>query len=379
MEKDSKHERYVDLLRQIPDKKDTFLAWIFSAFFEQWLGGFIILIERERKFDNPLHHEPFCSYVRHRSGLNLENTCIECDDTIAKKVLYTGTPEGYWCDWGMRDIAVPIVVEGINVGIFFCGQKILDDPEDYEGRMKMLEFAKKKGLEGDTIRTLFDLRKKTTTVSLSEILKMQHIIWATSKYISQILHDRYNRYDCLNYETDESENELIKLFDKLSEIIVASDSESFFLNYKEILEQFSSLFECQGITVLLSDMGSTRLVSSSDMLLKLESEDISEKNIITSDVNALHGPHHHDILRDGRPNCIVCEEATRKYPGINMILYEKAQMGLNKSINFIILFDTSVSRRNSFSLQQIKKILSKLVIGTLIYFHLESKISYHAQ
>lgn len=84
----------------------------------------------------------FCKYIRQfidKSGVCLgDDLCCRCDAEKAEE-FFSGKKqvwEWYYCHAGLVDIAIPIVVGGKVVAVFFGGQKRLKDSSEYDEQLR---------------------------------------------------------------------------------------------------------------------------------------------------------------------------------------------------------------------------------------------------
>lgn len=105
----------------LSDVKHFLKGGAMGAFSQEWGAGYAVvpLGSRDiaRRFGKPDPWPEFCRYVR--ETLEREDLCIRCDERRAQEAAELGGPKDYWCDWGLRDIAVPIMLHGFSVGTTF--------------------------------------------------------------------------------------------------------------------------------------------------------------------------------------------------------------------------------------------------------------------
>lgn len=348
-----------------------FLDGVLSPFFHHFgTAGTIFSVkdyDENYSFVAKNKHSPFCNYVR--DNLNKKNTCIECDKRMIRNISQTKEPVIYWCDWGMRDIAVPIVIAGECVGAILCGQKrILNDAkEDNNGLQKMEAFAKKNNIPEPELIVLRQKRQGANAIAKEELVQMKDLLWATSQYISRILPDYIKEQKKRNLFI---ENILKELSEKLYNIVQnESITEDFWAEYRNVINVIKSNMDCQEIIVLLTENRQTRIVSS------VENPDnimtyIQESELITVRTNS-HQPIQHLLVKIGSSNlnCSICQQIRERYPEVNMLMYKKSNVGFHRIIHFIFFFDSNItSYENELLLREKKQILSQLIYDTVNIF-----------
>lgn len=361
------HLRYIDLFRDSLGVIRVILEGIFSTLLKKWGGGLILPFgseQQDRIIEDSNNFELLCFYLREE--LRLPQFCIDCDKRMAQQAATYRKPIDYWCDWGLRDIAVPIMLHESCVGTILCGQKTLDEPEDREGENILLDFARKNKLE-DRIPTLLEMRRQVGSVTFDEIREMKRILWATSQYISQILYSKLDHEQSERQQT--SQVQLNKFFNSIYNVSRRSNTWRFWSDYEKILFDLSKLFDFRSAAILITQNRETKVVSSYKLSpkSKLIKGNIEEQ-LITSTMDEFVGPQHKIISASLKLSCPVCRDEIEKNHEINLVLFAKSNLGTDKIIHYIIFFDPSIERKNPFLLHEKKQILLQLILVTINIF-----------
>jgi hypothetical protein len=113
---------YSQLLADCLPEMKKFLGVLFVSIFQSWEGSFTLIAhDREgdrRVFEDTEAFAPLCHAI---NDLQLRDLCKECDKRWTAAVSRDRQPASYWCDWGLQDIAVPILVHGVSVGAILFG------------------------------------------------------------------------------------------------------------------------------------------------------------------------------------------------------------------------------------------------------------------
>lgn len=173
-----------------------FLDVLFESIFQAWGAFVVVAIEGESddrvvEFASVL--SPLCTAI---NDLGLRDRCIECDRRMAHEVAHNREPLLYWCDWGLRDVAVPILVHDVTVGVIVCGQKRLYGEADLEGQRILEKFVEENDIT-DSLEELQEKRSLCPEVSPSQVKELVDILSATSLFISQVLYNNTERVEKL--------------------------------------------------------------------------------------------------------------------------------------------------------------------------------------
>jgi signal transduction histidine kinase/ligand-binding sensor protein len=355
-------QRYRKLFTDTIEDLAVFLNGLFSSLFSKW-GGYTILPwgawGNYRKFEDPKKFADFCYFVR--EVLQKRELCYACDDRMAKEAADVHKPLAYWCDWGLRDIAVPITAHGVCVGTIFCGQARLQGPEDAEGETRMEAFARAHQL-GEHIDELREHRRASPAVAQERIEELKRLLWATSQYISQVLYAQTNP-DAAVPES-QTHTRLTQLWAKFAELTRESTPKSFWKDLKPVIDQMANLFDCRGVLVLLTEADDVAAVLSHGLQLGYAIP--KGASLITAGVGPFGGPQHMSIEAGSPlPECFVVNRAVQQFPGIELVVFEKARIDEKRTLHFLVFFDRTVSRRNNLLLHQKKQVLSQFVLETV--------------
>lgn len=373
-------EQFVKIFLESLDELRDFLDGTVELFFEEWKGLYGIMPLGDPATDPRCNkmfvpgnssaggkHVEFCHHVR--TVLRMNQLCVDCDMRRAEEVARSGKPIDYWCDWGLRDMAVPITLHGFCVGIMFCGQKRLGGEEDVEGEQKMEEFARNNNLAAE-IRILREIRKQVGSVSRTQIEQMKGFLWATSKYISLILYGRLD-HDIMALR-DTNRKEIFGVVNRLSNLAWESNRLRFWSDLRKILQVLTDLFDCKGIAVLHSSNGKTNLQCSYGLsALDNKLSEIPESGLLTRDLEPSDGPRYAAVrFKSEVPSCIVSQTVMNIHHKVDMILVDKSRLGADEVIHFFVFFESGLPRKHNLTLQQKEIILDEFVRTTKNVFWL---------
>ncbi len=342
----------------------NFLDGLFLAFRKQWKSSFMLLPigTHEKLYEDKDKYAPICQYIRDELGIS--DTCLECDDQMAKIAAGREEPIDYWCVWGLRNIAVPIMIHGRSVATIFCGQKILTDKnKDIQGIKILKDYAHNKNLDKD-IPLLQEKRKDSKLISDDEIKQMKNQLWAISQFITNIF-DNYIDED--SYQTEKNQLK-IDLSNSLNQISNNAKFYRFWTDYRNILHKLVDLMNSRIALVLVIDNKDVKIESFPSISYKLPPNFDKEQLITKQEI--LPSPQQtSDIVK--LKSCPVCRYVIEQYPGINMVLFEKSQLEQGKEIHFLIFFDSTMPPRSHFYPHEKEQILSQLILETIkVYIQL---------
>ncbi|MEW6351536.1 MAG: ATP-binding protein [Thermodesulfobacteriota bacterium] len=304
--------------------------------------------------------------------------CAHCDSGAAVRAARFCEPVDYWCDWGLRDIAVPILLHGFSLGTIFCGQKALDnEAEDAAGIDKLKKFAQDNGLTAE-LSTLLDLRTNADKATVEQIRQMKGFLWATSQAISRAVTSRLGqssgeRVQALRAKIEERRDEIRH---KLSALAGRPGIDDFWERFKGILESLTDLLDCLGIAVCLSYNGRADLVCSHGLPIKDKSlKSLPETSILTSTLERLDGLQRFRVEPGRRqPDCIICKQVLSEHRNVHIILYAKSRLELDKYLHLFAFFDPSLPARYNLLLHQRERQLSRIMSETVnLYWLLEQQ------
>jgi signal transduction histidine kinase/ligand-binding sensor protein len=327
----------------------SFLDVLFASIFQSW--GAYTLVDNEGKDDrNFARFAPFCKAI---DDLDLRKYCIECNRRREYEVSLSRKPLAYWCDWGLREIVVPILIHEVKVGVILCGQKRLEGNEDIEGQLQLEKFVVANRLEY-LLPELREQRSLCPAVSIFEVDEMVGILWATSQFISQML---YNKLE----ESTRSERAADALKDLLAgfgELGGDGMTPARFWNaLDKPLDNLSSTFDSRCVAVVLESEGKYRVVASHGFgRAKLQSP--PEAHLISSAVKNFTGPEHLELTGQPFPDCFLTSKVLETYPSANLVVFDKAKLGDDRVLHLLVYFDPTFPRHNRLFLHQKKQALS---------------------
>ena len=347
------------------EELNVFLKGLFSSLFAEW-GSYIVLPwgtwGEYRAFEEAERFAPFCRLVR--ETLEKRELCYQCDDRASREVSAKRKPLSYWCDWGLRDVAVPIMVHGVSVGTILCGQARLEEPEDAEGERRMEAFAKDNYL-ADFMDDLREARRQCPTVSLQRIEELKRVLWATSQFISQVL---YTKSDIGSGERQtEIDAKLVALWGQFIDLSRNSNAKDIWKDLRAVLQLLVRLFECRGAVILLENGDQATEVCSVGLDLKWNIP--RESALISASASHFGGPQHVTIEPGVTTStCPVVTRVIQQYRNVELVLFEKARIDDVRALHFLVFFDRTVPRTNSVLLHEKKQVLSKFVLETVNCF-----------
>lgn len=361
---------YAVILKKVIGDYNEFLNGLFSSFFKNWKGGYTILLPNgERIFETPKDFEPFCSYINEE--LNKRELCLKCDFQISKEVAKHRKPVDYWCDFGLRDIAVPIIVHNLSVGTILCGQKRLDGPEDKIGIEKLQNFIKINKLE--TFQdNLLNIREKCKVVDKNEIQHMKQVMMATSQYLSQLI-------DSIDIEyTYDVKYSIQSIFDSLSYVVKTTSSHTFWneLQY-QILNKINFLFGSISISIWLADSNTTNCIaiSPSNRNFTKDMGFDSKKNVLLNNSIETTEPYH-EFLQENILlfSCPVITKILKHYQTSDEMLAAKARLDNERYILIYAFFDSKMDSGNLLYLHQKKSILTRFLTEIVNFYNFLEKV-----
>jgi signal transduction histidine kinase/ligand-binding sensor protein len=358
------HNGHIEYVELFQEKIADFLDGLLAAFNKQWQSGFVLLQTdtREKLYEVKKEFAPFCQYIR--EDLGMRDICLKCDDQKAKIAAGKEEPIHYWCVWGLHEIAVPIMIHGHSEGTIFCGQKILADKnKDIEGEKILKDYAHENKLD-EYIPILMEKRKETKQISEDEIKQMKKLLWAISQFITQVFN---NFTDKESYQTEKNQLK-INLNNSLNQIRDNSKFYRFWTDYRNVLHKLVDLMNSRIALVLVIDNKVTKIESFPPLSYKLPPNFDKEQLITAQEI--LQGPQQTSDIASLK-SCPVCRYVIERYPGINMVLFEKSQLEQEKEIHLLIFFDSTMSPRYNFYPHEKEQILSQLILETIkVYIQL---------
>jgi signal transduction histidine kinase/ligand-binding sensor protein len=332
----------------------TFFDALFSSIFKAW--GAFALVGFEEQGDcrilvNFSDNGPLCNLIE---DLGLKGTCIDCVKRRAREVANNLNPITYWCDWGLIEIAVPILMHGVPVGVILCGQKRLLGEEDLEGQHKLETFAVAKGIDGQ-LPELRERRSLCPAISRTEASEMVRILSGASKFISHVL---YSKLDETTKADQGVTEELEDLFEGFEELDGGDASSARFWNALEKpLDRLFTVFDSRCLAVVLETDRKLKLVASHG----LEKDKLRlplDGQLISSKVKNFEVPEHLWLNSPTTSICSLTSCVMREYPLVDLVVLDKAKLGANRLLHVLVYFDPTIPRKNRLLLHQKEKALS---------------------
>ncbi|GAB6137075.1 PocR ligand-binding domain-containing protein [Halanaerobaculum tunisiense] len=150
----------------------------FQDEFAKFLGISSITVDlKGDPITSPSGFTEFCNYIRSsEEGLK---RCKKCDREGGKKANTSGEPVVYECHAGLCDFAVPIVIEGNQIGSILGGQVLPKDPNENEFR----KIAQELNLDPDKlIKKLEDVY----TLDRMQIESAANMLYIVTNTISEV-------------------------------------------------------------------------------------------------------------------------------------------------------------------------------------------------
>jgi signal transduction histidine kinase/ligand-binding sensor protein len=358
----SEEQRYRKQFTDTIQELNAFLRVFFSSLFSEW-GSPIVLPwgawDEYRAFEDTEKFSPFCRLVR--ETLEKRELCYDCDDRASREAAAKRKPLSYWCHWGLRDVAVPIMAHGVSVGTILAGQARLDGPEDADGERKMEAFARDNYLS-EFVDDLREARRQCPAVSTLRLEELKRVLWATSQFISQVLYTRPDGGgEC------QTDAKLTELWGRFVELSRSSNAKDFWKDLRGVLQFLVAIFECRGVLILLTEGEETAEVCSVGIGYKLKIPPGSL--LITAGASPFGGPQHVSVEAEAAPpDCPVVSRIIQQCPTVELLLFEKARVDDVRTLHFIIFFDRAIPRTNNLLLHEKKQVLSQFVFETVNCF-----------
>ena len=177
-----------------------------------------------------------CSRIDEICGVNIRNSndyirkCLECTQLAVKKSIEDKSPCIYKCHTGLYNIAVPVMMNDVLIGILIAGQALCSDEELFDG----YDFSEK-GAEQISGRENLE---NIPCFSMAEFRKIAGFLYTISKIISGIAME--NRILLKNARVPDYEAS-IKANRNIRDLvgIISSNKDVFIARIKQILESCS--------------------------------------------------------------------------------------------------------------------------------------------
>ena len=189
---------------QIDELLDLDFIQEFQDEFAKSLGISSVTVDLDgNPITSPSGFTEFCDYIRSsEEGLR---RCKKCDREGGKKANESGEPVVYECHSGLCDFAVPIVIEGEQIGSILGGQILPEDPDEDEFR----EIAKEMNLDPDKLVEMLD---DVYTLDRVRIDSAANMLYLVANTVSEVW-----------YQQSELQKMASALSENLSEIASAMD------------------------------------------------------------------------------------------------------------------------------------------------------------
>ena len=127
--------------------------------------------------DNGHEFASFCMNYTHASAIG-HNRCAECSKTGGEQASRTGRQYVYKCHAGLIDFAVPIMIEGHQIGSVIGGQILTSAPDEAQFR----KTAREIGVDEDDY---FEAVKKVTITSQKKIDAAAELLFIVANSLSK--------------------------------------------------------------------------------------------------------------------------------------------------------------------------------------------------
>jgi len=163
-------------LEELIGDLDAFRLMLDGAF-KEWKGSYDVLLADTGEYlfhpKEEQYFRPFCRKLR--SKPQGEKRCWECDREAALKAAQQGYPIVYLCHAGLKDVAVPILIEGELAATVFCGQvRSKKEALDRDGFEKAQQLERELGLYAGELVSLW---KQAPKISEDEINSTKDRVW----------------------------------------------------------------------------------------------------------------------------------------------------------------------------------------------------------
>lgn len=146
--------------------------------FAQTMGVASIAVDDNGPITNPSNFTDFC--IKYTRGTTEGyKRCNECDIKWGKVAAETGKPVIYYCHSGLRDFAVPIVVEGKHIASILGGQILTEKPNEEHFR----SLARELGINEDEY---MEAVKKIKIVPIETIDAAANFLYLVANTISKV-------------------------------------------------------------------------------------------------------------------------------------------------------------------------------------------------
>ncbi|MTV50883.1 chemotaxis protein [Heliobacillus mobilis] len=125
----------------------------------------------------------FCMELTRTSEKGLKR-CVECDRIGGEKATSTGKPSIYECHAGLVDFAVPIMLEGRQIGTILGGQ-VLTQPPELE---KYEQVAKEIGVDPQSYT---EAVKEVKIVGRERIEAAAYVLWDVANTMTRTWYDQH--------------------------------------------------------------------------------------------------------------------------------------------------------------------------------------------
>lgn len=198
-----------------------------------------------------------CSRIDEICGINMRNfndfirKYLECFQLAVKKSVEEKYPCIYKCHTGLYNIAVPVMMNDVLIGIIIAGQALCSDEEQFDG----YDFS-----EYETVQIFSRTNSENIPcLSMAELRRIADFLYTISKIISGIATD--NRIMLKNSRIPDYEAS-IKVNRNVKDLvgIITSNKDAFIARIKQILESYGendSEKISQALQEAFSDMRNT--------------------------------------------------------------------------------------------------------------------------
>ena len=184
---------------------------------------------------------------------------------------------------------------------------------------------------------------------------MVNFLWITSQFISQMLYNKLEQATGPEQSVADTLKDLFAGFRKLD--IDHTTPKHFWNALNKQLNNLSATLDSRSIAVVLETVEEHRVMASHGLeRAKLQAP--AEAHLISSTVKEFTGPEHLALTGQSFPECFLTSYVLKNYPCVNMVIFDKARLGNDRFLHFLVYFDPTVPRRNHLFLHEKEQVLS---------------------
>lgn len=165
-------------INSILDLVDKNFLQNMQDFFAKTMDVASLVVDENGPVTEPSNFSGFCTNCVRGNKIG-QKRCNECDINWSKAAVEKGFPIVYTCHAGLKDFAVPMIVEGVHIASILGGQILTEEPDEEHFR----KLAKELGIdEEDCINEV----KKINIVSEEKIKATMDFLYHVANSISAV-------------------------------------------------------------------------------------------------------------------------------------------------------------------------------------------------